>query len=57
MEIVRKGAYALKHFLYIGIKKYFSVKSSLALQTARRLCILSVGNYSGICAFPLLVSS
>lgn len=57
MEIVRKGAYELKHFLYIGIKKYFSVKSSLALQTARRLCILSVGNYSGICAFPLLVSS
>lgn len=58
MEIVSKGAYALKHSLYVGIKKYFSVKSSLALQTARGLCTLSVGNYcSGTCAFPLLVSS
>lgn len=42
MEIVSKGAYALKHLVYVGIKKYFSVKSSLALQTARGLCMLSV---------------
>lgn len=56
MEIVSKGAYALKHLVYVGIKKYFT-----GFTDCQRAVYAVSGNScactSGTCAFPLLVSS